>query len=67
MGKSSRCPHAHARIKTFDSSKALDHARCEAIIQTPLTEFRFAGSPVAAVPPQLPNWRRTLRERSRRV
>src|SRR5258707_12470328 len=44
-----RCPHAHARIKTFDSSKASTMPGVKAIIQTPLTEFRFAGSPVAAV------------------
>lgn len=44
-----RCPHAHARLKKFDSSKASEMPGVKAIIQTPLTEFRFAGSPVAAV------------------
>jgi xanthine dehydrogenase YagR molybdenum-binding subunit len=48
-GKILRCPHAHARIKTFDSSRASKMPGVHAIIQTPLTEFRFAGSPVAAV------------------
>lgn len=48
-GRVRRCPHAHARIKKFDSSAALRMPGVKAIIQTPLTEFRFAGSPVAAV------------------
>lgn len=48
-GRILRCPHAHARIKKFDSSKASAMPGVKAIIQTPLTEFRFAGSPVAAV------------------
>src|SRR6266404_1758912 len=48
-GRILRCPHAHARVKTFDSSKAATMPGVKAIIQTPLTEFRFAGSPVAAV------------------
>ncbi|HMJ26977.1 MAG TPA: xanthine dehydrogenase family protein molybdopterin-binding subunit [Pyrinomonadaceae bacterium] len=48
-GRILRCPHAHARIKRFDSSAALKMPGVKAIIQTPLTEFRFAGSPVAAV------------------
>ena len=48
-GRILRCPHAHARIKRFDSSEALKMPGVKAIIQTPLTEFRFAGSPVAAV------------------
>src|SRR3982074_928575 len=48
-GKILRCPPAHARIKRFDSSQALTMPGVKAIVQTPLTEFRFAGSPVAAV------------------
>jgi xanthine dehydrogenase YagR molybdenum-binding subunit len=48
-GRILRCPHAHARIKKFDSSKASAMPGVKAIIQSPLTEFRFAGSPVAAV------------------
>src|SRR5882672_3735981 len=48
-GRILRCPHAHARIKRFDSSKAATMPGVKAIVQTPLTEFRFAGSPVAAV------------------
>ena len=48
-GRILRCPHAHARIKRFDSSKAATMPGVKAIVQAPLTEFRFAGSPVAAV------------------
>jgi xanthine dehydrogenase YagR molybdenum-binding subunit len=48
-GRILRCPHAHARVKRFDSSKAATMPGVKAIIQTPPTEFRFAGSPVAAV------------------
>ncbi len=48
-GRVLRCPHAHARVKSFDSSKAATMPGVKAIIQAPLTEFRFAGSPVAAV------------------
>ena len=48
-GRILRCPHAHARVKRFDSSKAATMPGVKAIIQAPLTEFRFAGSPVAAV------------------
>jgi xanthine dehydrogenase YagR molybdenum-binding subunit len=48
-GRVLRCPHAHARVKRFDSSTASTMPGVQAIIQAPLTEFRFAGSPVAAV------------------
>lgn len=48
-GRILRCPHAHARVKRFDSSAAAKMPGVKAVIQTPLTEFRFAGSPVAAV------------------
>jgi xanthine dehydrogenase YagR molybdenum-binding subunit len=48
-GRVLRCPYAHARVKRFDSSAASTMPGVKAIIQTPLTEFRFAGSPVAAV------------------
>jgi len=44
-----RCPHAHARVTKFDSSKATAMTGVKAIIQAPLKEFRFSGSPVAAV------------------
>src|SRR6266566_1105135 len=44
-----RCPYAHAKIKRFDSSAASRMPGVKAIIRTPLEEFRFAGSPVAAV------------------
>src|SRR6267154_1052438 len=48
-GRVVRCPYAHAKIKRFDSSAAATMPGVKAIIQAPLTEFRFAGSPVAAV------------------
>src|SRR5258708_16376236 len=48
-GRILRCRHAHARVKKFDSRKAATMPGVKAIIQAPLTEFRFAGSPVAAV------------------
>src|SRR5215813_900893 len=48
-GRVRRCPHAHARVKTFDSSAAAKMAGVKAIIQSPITEVRFAGAPVAAV------------------
>jgi xanthine dehydrogenase YagR molybdenum-binding subunit len=48
-GRILRCPHAHARLKKFDSRAASAIPGVKAIIQAPLTEFRFAGSPVAAV------------------
>src|SRR5215813_4439970 len=48
-GRVRRCPHAHARIKKFDSSAALRMPGVKAIIQTPMNELRFFGAPVAAV------------------
>lgn len=48
-GRVLRCPHAHARLKTFDSTAALRIAGVKAIIQPPFKEYRFAGMPVAAV------------------
>src|SRR5256886_2407219 len=48
-GRIVRCLYAHAKIKRFDSSAASRMPGVKAIIQAPLTEFRFAGSPVAAV------------------
>src|SRR5256714_2710919 len=48
-GRVVRCPYAHAKIKRFDSSAASGMPGVKAIIQAPLEEFRFAGSPVAAV------------------
>jgi xanthine dehydrogenase YagR molybdenum-binding subunit len=44
-----RCPYAHAKVKTFDSSAASRMPGVKAIIQAPMTELRFAGAPVAAV------------------
>src|SRR5438045_5472454 len=48
-GRIVRCPYAHAKIKRFDSSAASRMPGVKAIVQAPLTEYRFAGSPVAAV------------------
>jgi xanthine dehydrogenase YagR molybdenum-binding subunit len=48
-GRILRCPHAHAKVKNFDSTAASRMPGVKAIIQAPLTELRFAGSPVAAV------------------
>src|SRR5260370_9250500 len=48
-GRILRCPHAHAKLKKFDSTAASRMPGVKAIIQRPLKEFRFAGSPVAAV------------------
>src|SRR5437867_1895883 len=53
-GRILRCPHAHARLKKFDSSAASKIAGVKSVIQTPLKEFRFAGSPVAAVAANTP-------------
>src|SRR6185369_9649134 len=44
-----RCPHAHAKVTRFDSSAAAKMPGVKAIIQSPITEVRFAGAPVAAV------------------
>ncbi len=48
-GRILRCPHGHARVKRFDSTAAARIPGVQAIVQAPLTEFRFSGSPVAAV------------------
>src|SRR5437773_10971240 len=48
-GRILRCPHAHARIRKFDSRTAQGIAGVKALSRSRLTEFRFAGSPVAAV------------------
>src|SRR2546423_231662 len=48
-GRVLRCPHAHAKVKKFDSSAAARMPGVKAIIQSPITEVRFAGAPVAAV------------------
>jgi xanthine dehydrogenase YagR molybdenum-binding subunit len=48
-GRVRRCPHAHARVKKFDSSVAAGMPGVKAIIQSPIQEVRFAGAPVAAV------------------
>ena len=53
-GRILRCPHAHARVKKFDASKASAMPGVKTIIQAPLTEFSFAGSPVAAVAANTP-------------
>ena len=44
-----RCPHAHAKISSIDTSAAEKLPGVAAVIQATLTEFRFAGAPVAAV------------------
>src|SRR5437870_9155729 len=38
-----RCSHPHARITKFDSSAASKLPGVKAVIQAPLTAFRFAG------------------------
>jgi xanthine dehydrogenase YagR molybdenum-binding subunit len=48
-GRVRRCPHAHARVTKLDSSAAAKMPGVKAIIQSPITEVRFAGAPVAAV------------------
>ena len=48
-GRILRCPHGHARLKNFDSTAASAIPGVKAVIKAPLSEFRFAGSPVAAV------------------
>ena len=54
-GRILRCPHGHARVKKVDSAAALAMPGVKAVIQAPLTEFRFAGSPVAAVAATTPD------------
>ncbi|HEV8133351.1 MAG TPA: xanthine dehydrogenase family protein molybdopterin-binding subunit [Pyrinomonadaceae bacterium] len=44
-----RCPHAHAKISSIDTRAAEKLPGVAAVIQATLTEFRFAGAPVAAV------------------
>jgi xanthine dehydrogenase YagR molybdenum-binding subunit len=44
-----RCPHAHARISSIDTTAAEKIPGVAAVIQGSLTERRFAGAPVAAV------------------
>ncbi|HEX3083543.1 MAG TPA: molybdopterin cofactor-binding domain-containing protein, partial [Pyrinomonadaceae bacterium] len=48
-GRVLRCPYAHAKVTKFDSSAASKMPGVKAIIQSPITEVRFAGAPVAAV------------------
>src|SRR6201991_2735495 len=48
-GRVLRSPHAHARVIKIDSEVASKIPGVQAIIQSPLTEVRFAGAPVAAV------------------
>lgn len=48
-GRLLRCPHAHARLTKFDSAAAARLDGVKAVIQAPMSEFRFSGSPVAAV------------------
>lgn len=48
-GRVLRCPYAHAKVTRFDSSAASKMPGVKAIIQSPITEVRFAGAPVAAV------------------
>jgi len=44
-----RCPHAHAKIASIDTSAAEKIPGVAAVVPAPLTELRFAGAPVAAV------------------
>jgi xanthine dehydrogenase YagR molybdenum-binding subunit len=44
-----RCPHAHAKISSIDTSAAEKIPGVAAVIQGSLTERRFSGAPVAAV------------------
>jgi xanthine dehydrogenase YagR molybdenum-binding subunit len=44
-----RCPHAHAKITSIETSAAEKIPGVAAVVQGPLTELRFAGAPVAAV------------------
>ena len=48
-GRVLRCPHAHARITSMDTSTAEKLPGVAAVIKGPLEELRFAGAPVAAV------------------
>src|SRR5215471_4467645 len=48
-GRVRRCPHAHAKVTKFDSSAAAKMPGVKVIIQSPITEVRYAGAPVAAV------------------
>ena len=48
-GRVLRCPHAHARLVSFDSAAALRIPGVRAVVKAPLEEYRFAGAPVAAV------------------
>ncbi|PYS69030.1 MAG: xanthine dehydrogenase family protein molybdopterin-binding subunit [Acidobacteria bacterium] len=49
-----RCPHAHARVTSFDSSAAEKIPGVVAVIKGPLPELRFAGAAVAAVAAKTP-------------
>lgn len=49
-----RCPHAHARISSIDTSAAEKIPGVSAVIMGPLPELRFAGAPVAAVAAKSP-------------
>src|SRR6266403_2782405 len=48
-GRILRCPHAHARLASFDSAAASSIPGVRAVIKAPIEEYRFAGAPVAAV------------------
>src|SRR5688572_13767928 len=48
-GRILRCPHAHARVTSFNTDAASKIPGVKAIIQAPLTELRYAGAAVAAV------------------
>ena len=48
-GRVLRCPHGHARVTKLDTEAAAKIPGVKAIVPGPLTELRFAGSPVAAV------------------
>jgi xanthine dehydrogenase YagR molybdenum-binding subunit len=51
IGKLLRCPHAHAKVKSVDTSEAekLPGVKAVLIIEKPGTEIQWAGDEVAAV------------------
>lgn len=53
-GRVLRCPHAHARVSSIDTSAAEKIPGVAAVIKAPLSELRFAGAPVAAVAAKTP-------------
>jgi xanthine dehydrogenase YagR molybdenum-binding subunit len=48
-GRILRCPHAHARVTSLDTTPGFKIPGVKAIVKGPLEEIRFAGAAVAAV------------------